>query len=299
MDPTLRTRTTTALKDAIPQFSPQMKTAAKYVVDHPSAFGLDSIRETARKAEVSTYTFVKMAKTLGFDSYESFRQPFRHALVSAPGQQSDPEWLANARGRSELGPVFADAAKNAISIVTGSLERQQFDEMETIVDMLISAQNVYLTAIRSTYAVAYYLHYVGRMALPSLQLIPRHHNSAIDDLIDARPGDVLIAITVTPYSRETIEACAFARKKGVKLLLITDSEVVSPELAPEHTLVASVLSTHHFGCFSGMIAVVELLLSMLMNRGGVPARERIKSYERLRIENNAYWVSQKKTLVFP
>ena len=66
MDPTLKTKTTEALKEGILAFSPQMKTAAKYVIDYPSDFGLDSIRETARKAQVSTYTLVNMAKNMGF-----------------------------------------------------------------------------------------------------------------------------------------------------------------------------------------------------------------------------------------
>ena len=294
MDPTVKANTTAALKQGISQFSPQMRAAAKYVLDHPSDFGLDSIRETARKAHVSTYTLVNMAKTLGFETFEAFRQPYRHALISGPGHRSDPDWLGDLRGRSALGPVYADAAKNALAIVSHSLERQNLAELEQITDMLMAARTVYLTAIRSSYAIAHYLHYAGRMALPSLQLIPRHHNSPIDDLIDAKEGDVLVAITVTPYSRETIEACAFAQKRGVKLLLITDSEVVSPDIVPEHTLVASVLSTHHFGCFSGMMAVTELLLACLIERGGAPARSRITSYEMLRIENNAYWVPQKK-----
>jgi DNA-binding MurR/RpiR family transcriptional regulator len=294
MDPTLKTKTTEALKEGILAFSPQMKTAAKYVIDYPSDFGLDSIRETARKAQVSTYTLVNMAKNMGFESYEAFRQPYRHALVASAAVRADPDWIASHRDSSEFGKIYADAAKNALSIVTHSLERQQLKELEDITEMLISANAVYLTAVRSSYAAAYYLHYVGRMALPTLQLIPRHRNSAIDDLNDAKEGDVLIAITVTPYSRETIEACAFAKKRGVKLLLITDSEVVSPELQTEHTLVASTLTTHNFGCFSGMMALIELLMAFLMKRGGLASRERIKSYEKLRIENNAYWVAQKK-----
>ncbi len=294
MDPTLKATTTSALKQGMTQFSPQMRTAAKYVVDNPSNFGLDSIRATARKAGVSTYTLVNMAKTLGFPSFEAFRDPFRHALLSSAAPQTGSQWGDELRSQSDFGATYADAANNALSIVTNSLERQQLEELERIADMLVSANTVYLTAIRSSYTVAYYLHYVGRMALPTLHLIPRHSNSAIDDLVDATHGDVLIAITVTPYSRETIEACAFAKKRGVKLLLITDSELVSPELEPEHTMVASVLSTHHFGCFSGMMAVVELLIAVLMKRGGAPARDRIKSYQTLRNENNAYWVAQKK-----
>ena len=294
MDPTLRIRTIEALKEGLPQFSPQLKVAAKYIVDHASDFGLDPIRDTARKANVSTYTLVKMAKNVGFPSFEAFRQPFRHALVAGTFAETDPEWLTEIRTTSPTGTVFADAAKNAVSIVSRSLERQTLHEIEQVTKLLASAPTVYVTAVRSTYAVAYHLHYAGRMALPTMQLIPRHRNSAIDDLNEAQAGDVLIAITVTPYSMETIQACKFAQKKGVKLVLITDSEVVSAALKPEFTLVASVLSSHHFGCLSGMMSVIELLLAFLMQSGGQDARDRIKSYEKLRIENNAYWIAQKK-----
>ena len=294
MDPTLKTTILAMLKERMTTLSPQMRTAAKYIIDHPHDFGLDPIRDTARKASVSAYTLVNIAKRLGFSGFEELRHPFRHALVASPQSESAPDWLNTLRGQSDQGTIYADAAQNALAIVTRSLQQQQTDDMADIAETLKSARTVYLTAVRSSYAMAYYLHYVGRMALPSLQLIPRHMNSAIDDLNDAGSGDVLIAITVTPYSRETIQACEFAKKKGAKVLLITDSEIVSPDLHPDHTLVASVHSTHHFGCFSGMLALIETLVALLMQRGGSDARDRIKSYEKLRIENNAYWVAQKK-----
>lgn len=294
MDPTLRVRTIEALKARISDLSPQMRTAAKYVVDHPSDFGLDPIRETARKASVSTYTLVNMSKKMGFDSFDSFRSPFRHALISTANDSAALLNLRGVPGREGSPGIFKNAAQNSLSIAARSLERQDEAELERLTDMLFGARHVYLTAVRSSYAMAYYFHYVGRMALPNMELIPRHHNSAIDDLNDAGSQDVLIAITVTPYSRETIEACQFARKRGVRLVLISDSEVVSPEFDPEFTLATSVTSSHHFGSFVGMLSVLEGLVAMLFARGGDAARKRIRSYEKIRLENNAYWVAQEK-----
>lgn len=294
MDPTLKTKTISTLKQVLPELSPRLKTVAKYIVDHPSDFGLDPIRETARKAGVSTYTLVRMAQTLGFDGYEELREPFRHALVSSTELAERPPWVDELRSRSALGQVQADAAVNSMAIVQRSLERQTAEQMERVAALLLGANNVYLTAVRASYALAYYFHYVGRMALPSLQLIPRHMNSAIDELNYADEGDVMIAISFTPYSRETIEACKFARKKGVKLVLISDSDVVSSDFTPDETLVASVISTHHFGCYAGAMAVIESLLALLVGLGGEDARERIRSYEDLRKENNAYWIARKK-----
>lgn len=293
MDPTQKTKLVAALKSDLPSLSPQLREAAKYVIDHPSDVGIDPIRETARKAGVSTYTLVNIAKHMGFSGYTAFREPFRQALVTTSENTTDQAWLADHRARGAEGRVYADAVANARATVGRSLEYQDLDKLAAVAEVLATADRVFLTAVRSSYAMAYYFHYVGRMALPSLELIPRHHNSAIDDLNDAKMGDVLVAISVTPYSRETVEACAFAQGKGVKLLLISDSEVIAPSLRPDHVLVTSVQSTHHFGCFAGMLAVIEVLLALLMHKGGPEAEARIASYETLRQATSAYWPSKK------
>lgn len=294
MDPAQKTRTISALKEALPDLSPRLRIVAKYIVDHPSDFGLDPIRETARKCGVSTYTLVRMARRMGFGGYEELREPFRQSLVLSNVLVERPGWLEELRERGPLGRVQADAALNSMAIVQRSLHQQSPAQMERVAAMLLEARHVYLTAVRASYALAYYFHYVGRMALPSLQLIPRHMNSAIDELNYASDQDVMIAITFTPYSRETIEACKFARAKGVKLIMLSDSDVISPEFSADETLIASVLSTHHFGCYSGASAIIETLLALLVEQGGSDAVRRIKSYEDLRINNNAYWIAQKK-----
>ncbi|MFK7939337.1 MAG: MurR/RpiR family transcriptional regulator [Roseovarius sp.] len=294
MDPTLKNRTISALKQELPNLSPRLKLVAKYIVDHPSDFGLDPIRETARKCGVSTFTLVRMAHQLNFAGYDELREPFRHALVAASDPMDQPDWVDGLRMHSELGRIQADATTNAMAIVQRSLERQTPEQMERVAAMLLEADSVYLTAVRASYALAYYFHYVGRMALPTLQLIPRHINSAIDELHTAKPGDVMIAISFTPYSRETIAACKFARERGVKLVMISDSDVISSDFEPDETLIASAISTHHFGCFTGAMAIIENLLAVLVQLGGEEARDRINSYEALRKDTNAYWVAQKK-----
>ncbi|MGR3592383.1 MAG: MurR/RpiR family transcriptional regulator [Limimaricola soesokkakensis] len=294
MDPTLKNRVVAALKAEIPTLPRGLRVGAKYVIDHPSDFGLDPIRETARKAGVSPYTLVRLAERIGFDGYDDLRAPFRQALVSAAVVVEKPAWVERLREEGEPGRIQAEAALNEMAIVQRTLEGVKAGQIDRVVSMLMAAPNVYLTAARASYALAYYLHYVGRMALPSLQLIPRHMNSPIDDLDTAEVDDVLIAITFTPYSRETIEACRFASRKGMKLVMISDSEIVSPEFAADETLVASMLSTHHFGCYAGAMALIETLIAHLVAQGGEASRLRIASYEKLRRESQAYWAGQKK-----
>ena len=73
------------------------------------------------------------------------------------------------------------------------------------------------------------------MAHPGLHLIPRHMGSAIDDLLDADEGDCLLAMTVRPYSSDTIRSMRFAREKGARIILISDSEVIAPGIQADVT----------------------------------------------------------------
>ncbi|WP_341863603.1 MurR/RpiR family transcriptional regulator [Gymnodinialimonas sp. 57CJ19] len=292
MDPTLKSRLLSEIKQQAPTLSPRLRLAAKYVADHQADFGLDPIRETARKAGVSTFTMVRLAKLLGFDRFDDLREPFRHALVSTTDHAEAQDWLE--RWREAESPTPAEAAANSMAVVDRSLQRQNPEKLQEAVRMLLEADTVYLTAMRASYGLAYHFHYVARMALQSMELVPRHMSTAIDELNDAGPGDVLMAITFTPYSRETIEAAAFAKTKGARLIMITDSEIMAPGLEPDLTLLVSTLSTHHFACTSGAMALMETLLAMVFTDGGPDVRERITAYEDLRTAHSAYWSNPKK-----
>lgn len=71
-----KNRTISAIKKGFLNYSLRMKKVAKYTLDNQADFGLDAIRETARKSGVSTYTLVRMSQKLGDDSYEKLRDPF-------------------------------------------------------------------------------------------------------------------------------------------------------------------------------------------------------------------------------
>jgi DNA-binding MurR/RpiR family transcriptional regulator len=294
MDPTQKTKMISKLKADFETLAPRLKLVAKYIVDNPSDFGLDPIRETARKSGVSTYTLVRMAKHLGLDRFEDLRAPFRSALVSGSELTANMDWLEAVAGYQDTGPAQAEATLNTLSIVQRSLHQLDPAKAKRVVDMMFAARNVYLTGVRASYGLAYYFHYVGRMALPTLQLIPRHMNSAIDELNYADDQDILIAITFNPYSKETIQACQFAQSRGLKLILIADSDVIAPDLRPSEVIVVSTITTHFFACFSGAMATIENILALLVERGGTAAERRIESYEDLRSDIDAYWRKPKK-----
>ncbi|KUJ80643.1 iron dicitrate transport regulator FecR [Ruegeria marisrubri] len=287
--PPTRAQITARLRAGIDELPPQLQAVAKHIIDHPGDFGIDPIRVTAARIGVSTNAIVRLAERMGFDGFEAFREPFRAALVTESEDRLGTDWL----DRMAKGDTFARAqsalARNEINLVSRSLRLVGPEKLQAAVTHITQARRCFVTATRASYALAYYFHYVGRMALPGLQLVPRHMGSALDDLLDADQGDCLLAITFTPYSAETIRSLRFARERGTRIVLLSDSEVIAPGIEPSVTLPVSIQSQHHFGCFAGAMVVLDCLLGHLVAAGGPEARQRIADYEAMREDTAAYW----------
>ncbi|KIC33298.1 MurR/RpiR family transcriptional regulator [Leisingera sp. ANG-M7] len=293
LDPRKTARLIQHLKDRMDDLPPKLKAAAKYVIDNPGDFGLDTVRTSAERTGISANGFVRLAQHLGYDTFEAFRAPFRAALTTTHEADLGQDWLDRMQDEGPAGKLQAAAARNQLNITSRSLRLMTAERTQAIVDTLLTARRSYVTATRSSYALAYYFHYVGRMALPSLDLIPRHMGAALDDLLDIGPEDCLIAVTFAPYSAGTIQALRLAGERGATVILISDSEVIAPGIRTDHVLAVAANSLHPFGAIGGAMAVLECLLSHLIEAGGEDARRRIEAYDALRQDSGAYWSGPK------
>ncbi len=277
------------LRRQIDQLPPGLQMAAKYILDHPADFGLDPIRETAAKIGVSSNVLVRLAHRMGFDGFDALRAPFRGALVTDSEDNLSQSWLADMQDDDTFSAAQSKFAQNAQNVVMRSLRLMNPERVRQAVEIMTSADRCFVTATRASYALSYYFSYAGRMAHPGLQLVPRHMGSASDDLLDANPNDCLIAITVHPYSADTIQSMRLARRMSMPIILIADSEVIAPGIEPNVVFPVSTRSLHHFSSYAGAMVVLECLLGHLFQAGGDAARDRVDEYQKSREDTGAYW----------
>lgn len=289
MDNTQAPRLVERLKSDIDSMPAQLKSVAKYIIDHPGDFGMDPIRVSASKIGVSPNSLVRLAQKMGYQGFDSFREPFRRALVTEGEGQLGEAWLEKLEGGDSLARNQARLGRNEVNIVARSLRMMTHERITAALGYMTEARHCYITATRSSYALASYFHYVGRMALPELQLIPRHMGSAVDELIHATEMDCLIAITFSPYSAETIGALRYAQARKTRLIVLSDSEAIAPHIRPDVVFPVATHSHHSFGCYSGAMAVLDCLLGHLVAAGGAEAQRRITDYEATREDSGAYW----------
>ncbi len=284
---------TDRLRQNISGLPPALQAAAKYIIDHPGDFGLNPIRTSASRIGVSSNVLVRLAQRMGFDSFEAFRTPFRSALVTDREHDLGQDWLANLQSQDAFSTAQAKLAQNEQNVVTRSLRLMKPENVRDAIQHIMSAKRCFVTATRASYALAYYFSYTGRMAHPGIQLVPRHVGSATDDLLEANSQDCLIAITVQPYSADTIQSMRFAKERGLRLILISDSDVIAPGVEPDIAFTISTRALHPFSCFTGAMAVLECLLGHLFDAGGDAARHRSDAYQKAREDTGAYWQPSK------
>ena len=110
-----------------------------------------------------------------------------------------------------------------------------------------------------------------------------------DELRGIDMSDLLIAISVAPYTRDVVRAVRYARNKKAKILAITDDRLSPIARDADVTLLTATSTPSFFHSIISMIALVQTLLALLVARGGKQALEAIEQSERQLDWFGAYW----------
>jgi DNA-binding MurR/RpiR family transcriptional regulator len=109
-----------------------------------------------------------------------------------------------------------------------------------------------------------------------------------DGLIRAGAEDVLLAISINPYARHSLELAQLAREKGLGIVAITDSEVSPLVGVADHAILCSTESQSFFHTLTPALAVSEVLCGLLANKDRAAALESLQRADRHLLSLNTY-----------
>jgi DNA-binding MurR/RpiR family transcriptional regulator len=277
-------------------FSPQLKRGARFVRENPEEVALQSLRTVATRAGVSPASMTRLMQALGVASWECFQARHRNWLtggrVGVFSVRAD-RLIAGARK-----PGSEDLLLDAISAaeqenVAAALEPSFREDLRRAATMVASAPAIAILGIRSCFPVAYSLHYTLSLFMRDVRLMAGTGGALHDDIHHLRKDDVLIVISVTPYSREVAEIARLATQAGVRLVAITDGPLSPVARLAEVTLLARNGSPAHIPTPIGPIAVAQALAALVLSRGGNDALEAMRQRELMLEALSAYLPEEK------
>ncbi|WP_244563613.1 MurR/RpiR family transcriptional regulator [Ensifer aridi] len=267
--------------------SQQLQQAARHILEHPQEVALVSMRELARNAGVQPSTMTRLAKFLGFSGYEDFRGQHADVIrVSADG------FAARALQRGEGGSNGEGLAHRMLQSLSDQIARlcepDTLLRLSRMADRLSTARRIYVLGLRSCHSVAWHFHYVMTLLGERTVHLDGPAGTTGDALIRASAQDVLLAISMNPYSLQTLELAGAAREKGVGIVAITDSEVSPLVTIAEHVVLCSTESQTFFHTLAPALAVSEVLCGLMANQNRATALEELKRTDRHLSSLNTY-----------
>ena len=283
------------LRAGFDTLSPQLREAARWVIDHPDDVALLSTREQARRAGVTPATMTRLAQRLGLAGYDGVRRIYADAVRRRPDSY---------RGRAEELLVRREREGDAALVqdIFGSLAQHLRDlstpeavaRLTAAADAVAAADHVYCLGLRSSFSVAYMFHYVRSLFGSRSVLVEGSGATAIDALRAIGRGDVLLAVSVKPYVRQSVDAATFAKARGARIIAVTDSDL-SPLLPlSRDAIMVRTETPSFFHTMAPAFAAVECLAALVAARRGPEALAALDENERQLAAFGIYVISHAK-----
>jgi DNA-binding MurR/RpiR family transcriptional regulator len=266
--------------EAFDVLPPQLQTAARYVLDRPDDVALLSMREQARRAGVPPATMTRLAKRLGLDGYDSVRELYagavREGTLGFAGKASEQVEVQALHGEQALAAEMAMMLSRQIAALA---EPAALDRLAEAATRLHAARRVYCLGLRSCHAAAWHFHYMLSLLGDKTVMLDDAGGTGLDAVRDAGTNDVLLAASVEPYARATIDGARYAAGRDVPVVALTDSEVSPLAQIATCTVLVSTESPSFFHTMTPLLAVAEILAALVAGRGGAKAMAALEHAE--------------------
>ena len=251
--------------EALPR---QLKRVAAYVSQQSDRVMVDRISDIAGQCEVHPSAIVRFSQRFGFKGFSEmqalFREAYTHKTTPVQNyQQRIRSMIANKSQRASSG----DLARECINATRSGLDRlaEELDDaaFDKAVDLLVNAENIYVVGVRRSFAVADYLVYNLQHTNKRIHLITGLGGGYREQMRSIAQGDLLIAISFSPYGKESQQCVRIAQHHKAKTLIITDSNLSPLAKRADSLLLVNEGSAFAFRSLSATLCLCQALFLAL------------------------------------
>jgi DNA-binding MurR/RpiR family transcriptional regulator len=245
------------------KLSKRLKQVARYLLDHPRDAALETVATIAQKAEVTPSALIRFANAFGFQGFSEMQMLFRNKLVDASPNYNERIRLANKDLSQNNNPTTHQLLREFSSANIIALDHlsEEIDDktLSKAVDFLHNAAAIHIMGVRRSFVVASYFAYAMRHIDRRAYLLDGIGGMYTEQAHSIEPNDAMIAISFTPYAKETLEIADIALRKGTPLIAITDSPLSPLALQANVCLVVKEAQVRNFRSLTTSLCLAQAL----------------------------------------
>ncbi|AHF83241.1 sugar isomerase [Rhizobium leguminosarum bv. trifolii WSM1689] len=197
---------------------------AAFALGNPDEIAFGTTASIAAASDVQPSTLVRLAHHLGYEGFSDlqsiFRERLRDRTLSYEERLVTLEQSSGDDDDANLLSGFIAAANQSVNRLAATVQSDTFTKA---VNILASAETIYLIAKRRSYPLTAHMTY----AFSKLNI--RHQIVASPNGVDpemvqfASPKDAAIAASFSPYAADSLSQSQELADRGVPVIAITDS----------------------------------------------------------------------------
>ena len=239
----------TSLHNNMASFSKGQKRIAAFIEANYDKAAFMTANKLGKMVNVSESTVVRFAVELGFDGYPSMQKALQDMVRNKLTSVQRIEVTNDRFGNQDVVQKVLRSDMESIRMTSESLDR---GVLNGAVDAIIRARHIYIVGVRSSEALALYLNFYFRNIFDNVRLVTSTATSEMmEQMHHVCADDVVIGISLPRYSTRTVKLMEFARDRGARVVVITDSVDAPAARSASHILVTK----------SDMVSVVDSLVA--------------------------------------
>ena len=232
-------------------FSKGQRLIAGFITEHYDKAAFMTASKLGSTVGVSESTVVRFATELGYDGYPKMQKAMQEMIRD---KLTSVQRIEVTQSRMSGGNVLESVLNKDIEKIRRTLEETSKEDFENAVSAVSRAKTIYIFAVRSSAALASFLGYYYSLIFENVKVISNCGETEVyEKLFRISSDDVIIGISFPRYSNAAIQAMTFAKKRGAKVIALTDSMASPLVSVSDYVLIAK----------SDMAAVVDSLVAPL------------------------------------
>ncbi len=265
------------IRQRLGELSPSERRVARTLLTGPPTIGLESSARLARTAGVSGPTVSRFIAELGFSSYAAFQRALHEEIAAR--MMTPAEIYRRHQEAERSADVLGTSARTLGEAVTASVSGLDPDEFSRAVALVADGgRQVLVTGGWFSQLLAGYLTSVLRELRSDVRLVGPSASDRAGAIADIGKRDTVVAFDFRRYERDTLEIARCARAASARILLITDPWLSPVADIADAVLTAQVGGPAPFESLTPALAVVETLITSVVDALGEAGRARFKRF---------------------
>ena len=246
------------------------KRIADYITKHADKAVRMTAARLAQEASVSESTVVRFAALMGYDGYPKMQRALQEMLRM---RFTSVQRIALTQDMPAA-DVLPMVLKRDVHNIQTALEDIDADTFARVTQDMVNAREIYVLGLRSSAPLAEFFGHYLRYIFPHVHVIGDGVAHVMEDLVRMQAEDLLFAMSFPRYSSRTVEAVQYAKKRGARIVALTDTMISPIASLSDHVLIAG----SDMALFADSLVAPLSVINALIVALGLAKKDEVSDY---------------------